>query len=147
MSATDLKYILDTDSVLFVLYFCFFFISVCCCILRLFFSLSTATNIYLLGSILRITRLDRLPPLSFVVLFLRTHSKCTIILTKTIFFSSSFRYTYKCIVSYSYSQIVFYSNNLCSERIVTDSDPSRCIYLYEHYASFKPFFFTSLMWL
>lgn len=77
--------ILDTDSVLFVLYF--FFISVCCCILRLFFSLSTATNIYLLGSILRITPLDRLPPLSFVVLFLRTHSKCTIILTKkTIFF-------------------------------------------------------------
>lgn len=58
---------------------------------------------------------------------------------KTIFFPS-FRYTYKCIVSYSYSQIVFYSNNLCSERIVTDSDPSRCIYLYEHYASFKPFF-------
>lgn len=138
MSATDLKYTGYGFSIICSVFF--FLISVCCCILRLFFSLSTATNIYLLGSILRITPLDRLPPLSFVVLFLRTHSKCTIILTKKKHFFSSFRYTYKCIVSYSYSQIVFYSNNLCSERIVTDSDPSRCIYLYEHYASFKPFF-------
>lgn len=119
--------ILDTDSVLFVLYF-FFYFGVLLYIEIILFLVDS--NKYLSAW--------------FDSSYNSAGSFATIIIccsllahpfemhynfNKKNHFFSSFRYTYKCIVSYSYSQIVFYSNNLCSERIVTDSDPSRCIYL------------------
>lgn len=133
VSATDLKHTGYGLSVYYL--FCFFVVVVASAgavvILRLFFSLSTATNIYL--------RFDS-PYFRWIVchhyhlllsscLLAHTHtqSKCILILKFSLRYT--YKYIYEYMVSYSYSQIVFYSNNLCLERIVTDSELLRRTHL------------------